>query len=99
MMNSKLFQWLGLAYRAGRIVHGEEGVLKAVRSGQAQLVILAKDASEATAKKMINKCTFYDVPLIRTLSRQELGQAIGKAERVIVAVTDQGFAKRMLNLM
>jgi ribosomal protein L7Ae-like RNA K-turn-binding protein len=98
-MNPKIFQWLGLAFRAGKIVHGEEGVLKSIRSKQARVVLIADDASESTLKKFTDKCSFYDVPLKVALSRDRLGQAIGKPERVIVAVTDPGFAKRILDLM
>ena len=35
---------LGLAQRAGKLISGEELVIKAVQSGQARLVFLANDA-------------------------------------------------------
>jgi ribosomal protein L7Ae-like RNA K-turn-binding protein len=98
-MNPKLYSLLGLAFRAGKLVHGEEGVLKAVRSNQAKVVFIADDASASTQKKFTDKCSFYQIPLKQTMSRDKLGHAIGKAERVVVAVTDPGFAERMLDLM
>jgi len=92
MMTHKALSRLGLAQRAGKLVSGEDGVLKAIRRGQARLVILAEDASENTRKKVADKCQSYGIPLLTGFSRQALGSAAGKHERVMFAITDQGFA-------
>ena len=42
---SKTLSRLGLAMRAGKVVTGDEIVLKAIRSSEAKLVMLAADAS------------------------------------------------------
>lgn len=78
--------------RAGKLVTGEEIVLKAIRSGEAKLVLLAHDASDNTNKKFADKCNSYKVPLLVGYTRYELGAAVGKPERVVFAVTDRGFA-------
>lgn len=91
-IRNKVMSYLGLAMRAGKLASGEEGVLQAVRSGQAVMVLVAEDASGNSRKKYRDKCEFYHVPLIEPLTRHELGRALGKAERVAVAVTDAGFA-------
>ncbi|BCU82057.1 YlxQ family RNA-binding protein [Polycladomyces abyssicola] len=91
----KRLQLLGLAQRAGKVVTGEEAVLRAIRSGQAAAVILAEDASDNTRKRFTDKCSYYDVPLWHMGTRTELGRAIGKPERVVIALTDPGFARAM----
>jgi ribosomal protein L7Ae-like RNA K-turn-binding protein len=88
----KVLSRLGLATRAGKLISGEEIVLKAIRSGEAKLVLLAGDASDNTAKKIKDKCSSYGVPLLIGFTRFELGSAVGKPERVMFAVTDRGFA-------
>lgn len=95
-MKNKAFSYLGLSMRAGKIVSGDEGVLKAIRSGEAQLVILASDASDNAKKKYQDKCLSYKIPIVEFCDRYEIGKSIGKEERVIVAVTDSGLAK-MIN--
>lgn len=85
--------YLGLAMRAGKLALGEEGALQAVRSGQARLVVMAEDASDNTRKKFQDKCNHYHVDLVECFSRYELGAAIGKEARVLVAVMDSGLAK------
>lgn len=90
---------LGLANRARKIISGEELSLKEIRSGKAKLVILSADASANTAKKITDKCTYYQVPLRIVEDRYLLGCAIGKESRVVVAVLDEGFAKKLLTML
>lgn len=95
-------QWislLGLVNRARKLISGEELVIKEIRSGKAKLVLLASDASKNTEKKISDKCTYYQVPLERVEDRFLLGQAIGKEARVVVAVLDEGFAKKLRTLL
>jgi ribosomal protein L7Ae-like RNA K-turn-binding protein len=100
-MNNKQ-RWtsiLGLANRARKIISGEELVVKEIRSGRAKLVLLAEDASVNTAKKIQDKCSSYRVPLQKVADRYTLGQAIGKDARVVVAVLDDGFAKKLMTML
>ena len=95
-------QWvslLGLANRARKIISGEELSLKEIRSRKAKLVLVSKDASTNTVKKITDKCRSYDVPFRMIENREMLGHAIGKEARVVVAILDGGFAKKMLTLL
>jgi len=92
MTMNKSLSLLGMAMRAGKLVTGDETVLKAVRQGKAKLVIIAGDASDNTKKKYRDKCGTYGVKVVEALDRAVLGHAIGKAERVLIAVTDAGFS-------
>lgn len=95
-MNPKFYQMLGLAMRAGKVISGEEPVLAAIRSGQAKLVIVADDGSENTKKKIKDKSNYYGISLCIVPSREQLGTSIGKSDRVIVGVVDNGFAKQLM---
>lgn len=90
---------LGLAYRARKCVSGEELVVKEIRRKSAKLVILSKDASENTRKKISDKCNSFSVPLYFVEDRVTLGAAIGKPERVVACVVDEGFAKKLIDLL
>ncbi len=94
-VHPNVFNLLGLAMRAGKVVSGEDGVLDAIRSSNARLVIISLDASENTKKKILDKCSFYQIDWLEFGDRTRLGHAIGKWERVVLAVTDPGFAKKM----
>ncbi|WP_258171206.1 ribosomal L7Ae/L30e/S12e/Gadd45 family protein [Paenibacillus sp. R14(2021)] len=92
----KTLSTLGMAMRAGKLITGDETVLKAVRQGKAKLVILAADASDNTKKKFRDKCATYNVKCMEAFDRITLGEAIGKSERVILGLTDAGFAKSIV---
>lgn len=98
-MKSSWESLLGLANRAGKCVSGEELVVKEIRQQRAKMILLAEDASANTRKKLIDKCTYYQVPYYIVPNRYELGNAIGKEQRVTVAVIDNGFAEKLKKLI
>jgi ribosomal protein L7Ae-like RNA K-turn-binding protein len=90
---------LGLAARAGKVISGEELVVKSIQKQNAKIVLLSKDASENTKKKVTDKCLFYNIDFVWIEDRNALGKAIGKEQRVVVAVNDQGFSKGLKELL
>ncbi|RXZ76919.1 50S ribosomal protein L7ae [Paenibacillaceae bacterium] len=97
MSSNKVLSGLGMAMRAGKLLTGDETVLKSVRAGKAHLVVMAADASDNTKKKFRDKCGSYGVVVVEAFDRDTIGQAIGKEGRVVIAVTDRGFAAMIRN--
>lgn len=96
----KVSSLLGLAQKAGKISSGELAVEKAVKSGQAKLLIIAEDCSAATKKSYRDMTAYYHVELYELFSKEQLGTYIGKQYRAALAVTDAGFStaiKKLLN--
>lgn len=92
----RLLGTLGLCMKAGKLVTGEDSVLKAIRGNKAKVVILAKDASANTAKRMTNAATFYNVPLVVYSTKADIGAALGKNIRAVAAVLDEGFGAKII---
>lgn len=88
----KVLSMLGLATRSRNVVSGGFATEQAVKSGKASLVIIAEDASGNTRKKFDNMCNFYKVPCVFHGTKDVLGHSMGKEERSVLAVTDEGFA-------
>lgn len=83
---------LGLARRAGALAIGTNGVLEAIRKGEAKLVLVAADASPNTSKQLHDKASFRGVPLqALPLGMHDLGHALGKDHTVAVALLQEGF--------
>ena len=99
MQNDRVLNLIGLAQKAGKVVSGEFMTEKAVKTGEAALVILAEDASENTQKKFRNMCEFYQVPLRIHAAKDYLGHARGKELRASLAVVDNGFAQAIMKKM
>ena len=95
----KIYQMLGMAARARMLIMGEDLVVREIRSGNARLVIVSEDASKNTMKKLTDKSTFYNVEKHVFGSREELGHAVGKESRVVLALTDAGFASKISGLL
>ena len=96
---SKALSMLSIATKAGKVVSGGCMVENAIQQGIAWLVIIAEDASDNTKSKFINKCTYYDVPYRICADGESLGRTIGKQDRKVVAVTDEGLANQIANKM
>lgn len=96
---SKALSLTGLATRAGKTVSGEFASEKAVKSGNARLVLVAEDASANTKKKFSDSCRFYQVPFRTIGDRESLGKAVGKDFRATVVITDAGLAQAVLTAM
>ena len=93
MRQSKALSLIGLAMKAGRTASGEFCTEKEVKSGNAELVIVAGDASDNTKKKFKNMCDYYHVPVYFYGDKDTLGHAMGKQFRASLAILDEGFAK------
>ena len=87
---------LGLCARAGRLITGEKAVVQAVRSKGAYLIVLDAEAAPNAVKAVTSACRTHGVPLCRMPG---VGEVIGKPGRMAAAVTDEGMAKRVAQLM
>lgn len=95
-MQKKLRSLIGFAMRAGKLISGTEQVLNSIRRGKAKLVVLAKNTSGSSTKKIKDKCDFYGVELLEIFRVEELSHMIGKTNRVVLAVTSDDFASEIL---
>lgn len=93
MTKEKIMQQLGLCQKARKLASGEEMVLENIKSQKAKLVFLASDAGKNTTKRITDKSSYYQIPLYKGLSSDELNQAIGKRNRKVACVIDKHFAK------
>ena len=96
---NKILSILGLCMRAGLLSAGEVSAESAIKGQKAKLLIVAQDASANTKKKFKNSAEFYKVKMIYYGDKEELGKAVGKAERSVMAVCDDGFAKKLGELL
>jgi len=96
MNKAKLLKTLGLAYRADKLVSGEEFSLDLIKKGRAALVFLANDSGVNTSKRVQDKTKYHNIVLNQELSTDELSLAIGKTNRKVICVTSKDFAKILL---
>ena len=93
--DKNVYSLIGLTMRQGAVESGSFSAEKAVKAGNAKLVILAEDASENTRKDFTDMCNFYHVPLCVFGTKDTLGHAIGKEFRVVMALTNPGLSEKI----
>ena len=95
----RIINLLSMAQKAGRIVSGAFAVEQAVKKQQAVLVLLAEDAAEESKKNFTTLADKFAIPYAYCLDRETLGRCLGKDFRAVAALLDDGFAKKLRQLM
>ncbi len=99
MTEKKVYSMLGLAVKAGKLVSGDGVCEKYIRSGKGKLVIVAQDASLNTKKKYSDVCKYKNLDFRYFGQKELIGKSIGKVQRTVLVLTDQNFAKKILELV
>ena len=95
----KIYSFLGLATRAGKVVSGDDSTLLELRRGNVKLVIIADDSSNNTKKLFKDKASFRNIPYVYFSTKLQLGLSIGKAPRAVIGIKDKGFAEKLMELI
>lgn len=90
--NHKVLSLIGLSMKAGKLESGGFSTEKAVKSGNARLVIISREASGNTRKKFADMCAYRKIPCYVFGDKEELGHAMGKEFRATLAITDENLA-------
>ncbi|WP_296970563.1 ribosomal L7Ae/L30e/S12e/Gadd45 family protein [Tepidanaerobacter sp. EBM-38] len=102
MRSDEVFSILGITQKAGKLISGLDCVERSVNANKVFLIIMSKDTSGNTQKKIKELSTRKNVAMISWGNSDELGRAIGKKKRKVIGITDKGIAKeifRRINLL
>lgn len=86
---------LGLARRAGAVATGTDAARRAIRTGEARLVLTADDASRVQLDKIEKTLRNQAIPRVTLGDRATLGTAVGRGPTTAVAVTGASFAAEL----
>ena len=98
-MENKIYAFLGLAARAGRLAAGHEACERIIKKGKACLVITAEDGSQNTVKRFEGICRIKGVNIRRFGLKDYIGRYIGKTPRSVIVITDKEFAGKLLDMI
>ena len=99
MNDDKILGLLGLAHRAGCVASGAMQTEKAILSGRCKLLLIAADAAPETQKRLNIMIETAGTPMLKILSKLQLGTAVGKSPKATVAINDIGFASSLRRLV
>lgn len=98
-MTENIYNFIGLAMKAGKVISGEQGCERAVKNGKASLVIVSEDASSNTQKKFKDACLHYRISFCVFGEKEKLGKYVGKDVRSVIAITDRNFSGRLTKMI
>ncbi|MGE5613163.1 MAG: L7Ae/L30e/S12e/Gadd45 family ribosomal protein [Bacillota bacterium] len=98
-MTDKIYSFIGLAKKAGKLVAGEETCESALKSGKVYLLIVSEDASANTVKKFMNASAYRKVGMVRFGQKELLGKFTGGNVRTVIAIKDRGFAEHLKTMI
>ena len=102
LTEQRILGFIGLAYRAGKVVNGYDAVCKSLYKKEVKLLIFSKDISENTLKKILKLGSSGDVNLPDAYSFSTslcLGNSIGKKPTAVIGITDEGFVKKLSEML
>jgi ribosomal protein L7Ae-like RNA K-turn-binding protein len=91
-----MYSFLGLIQKSGNLSSGDESVEIDIKKGRCRLLIIAEDASENTKKRFEDMARYRKVPYVFFGSKTELGLGLGKSDRAVIALKNEGFANAFL---
>lgn len=89
MMETRIYQMLGLCQKARLLAAGEFAAKEAVLGKKAYFVIVAEDASKNTKKLFRDKAGYRNIPCVEWGTKEKLGSILGKEPRAVVAILDE----------
>ena len=85
---------IGLAARAGKAVSGSDAVNGVIRSNKVELLIITRDISRNSLDRILKNMTGEnEITCYSFSTSDELGDALGKPNRTVAAITDKSFAE------
>lgn len=70
--------------------------MKDIRNHSVSLVVICKDTSEGSKKKLIDKCRYYSCEYVIAFSQEEVMKVISRVDPVSgVGIKDSNLAKKL----
>lgn len=95
-MGNSIYSFLGLIQKSGNLSSGDDTVEIDIKKGRCRLLIIAGDASDNTKKRFEDMAKYRKVPYIFFGSKSELGMSLGKSDRAVIAIKNEGLANAFL---
>lgn len=98
-MNDSFLNFLGMTKKAGKLLEGYNKCEDAIKRRKVSLVVLSKDISENSKEKFVKYCDTYNVSLVQSYSKWQLGSALGKEEINVLGITDANMSNHLKVLL
>jgi ribosomal protein L7Ae-like RNA K-turn-binding protein len=98
-MADRIYSFMGLAAKAGKLLSGDETCERALKTGKVYLVVVSEDASDNTRKKFKDMCSYRNINYRIFGEKELIGRFTGKGERSVIAIKDINFAGHLVKMI
>lgn len=96
---SKIYNLIGLMFKAKKIIMGYENILKAIYQDKVEAIIVGSSASFNSIKRIQDKAKTYNIDIYLVDETNKTIASIIKKEKVkMIAITDSGFSNKIKSL-
>lgn len=95
---NKFFNFLSIAKKSNNLLEGYSKCDDYRNSTKIYLFIMSKNLSDKSKSKFKKHCETNNIPYIEDFSKEDLGNALGRKEVMLLGVLDEGIAKKLLCL-
>ena len=96
-MECKYLNTIRIIIKAHKYTFGDT-MLNDIRKNVASLVIISSDAGKSSQKKVMDKCSYYNVKYVTLLTKDEMSKLFNKNISSF-AITDVNLAKKFIENM
>ncbi len=97
MENKEIFNILGLAKKAGKLVHGHDAVLRNFQRGK--LLIISLDYSRRESSYLRRLAVRNNVSVLFLGTKSEFGKLLGSSPTGVLLITDKNLARKIMELI
>lgn len=98
-MINRVYSMMGLCMKAGKLAYGSDMCEEKIKNAQVKLLVVAENASDNTKRKFENLCNVNGIDFIFFGTIDLISHSIGKDNKAIVAILDEGFATRIKEML
>lgn len=95
---NKFFNFLSIAKKSNNLLEGYSKCDDYRNNTKIYLFIMSRDLSDKSKSKFKKHCETNNIPYIEDFSKEDLGNALGRKEVMLLGILDEGIAKKLLDL-
>lgn len=90
---------IGLANRASKLTIGARTTIEGIQNKKVTIVFVSSADNTDSLRQIINKCNYYNIPIVKDITTEEIRKIVGKPSVKIVGVTDKGIKELIEKLL
>jgi ribosomal protein L7Ae-like RNA K-turn-binding protein len=90
---------IGIAHRAGKTLIGTAACETGIRKGKVRLLLVQENLSQSSIRKFKSLCDKNKVDVLVVSGYDVLGLAVGRAEIMVLGITDEGFSDKIRSIL